>query len=105
MRMKFQDAPGKVVRAGDSTTDGNHCGYPADYPLNGGADAFDEQSATLVGRWHSTMFEARQVGDSIEIWRKPDQVTSADVRDAAARNDVAGLTALNQLHRKHYGDQ
>lgn len=132
MRLKFQDAAREVTPASMSTaelsenarrrargTSGNgqeeyerargtsgsddegpHLGYPANYPVNGANDSGGGEA--LVGRWHKSLFDCRDTGEHIEVWRKPD-MTAADVHDAAARSQIGGLKALNALNRKHYG--
>lgn len=71
---------------------------------NGGNDA-GGGPGLLVGRWHKSMFEGRETDDHFEIWRRDDQPTSADVRDAANRDGQAGIKALNRLHKAWYGKE
>jgi hypothetical protein len=71
---------------------------------NGGNDPAGNQGL-LVGRWAKSMFEGRETDDHFEIWRRDDQPTSADVRDAAKRDPQAGIKALNRLNKAWYGDK
>jgi hypothetical protein len=70
---------------------------------NGGND--NGGNGLLVGRWNKSMFEGRETDDHFEIWRRDDQPTSADVRDAAKRDHQAGLKALNRFNKARRGDK
>ena len=74
-------------------------GYPENYPLNGSDEKAEKLQSQPVGRWPKAMFESRETGDHLEIWRKTDEPTSADVRDAARRDNGAGLKMLNRLNK------
>jgi hypothetical protein len=71
---------------------------------NGGNDAGGNQGL-LVGRWDMSMFEVIERDGKIEIWRRDEQPTSADVQDAAKRDPQAGLKAMNRLNKAWYGDK
>jgi hypothetical protein len=71
---------------------------------NGGNDSGGNQGL-LVGRWDMSMFEVVERDGKIEVWRRDDPPTSADVRDAANHDPQAGLKAMNRLNKAWYGDK